>query len=318
MSDSRACQIARALVDLTAEQGDGDINAYLEHHLVDHVGQGDLWDDLGSLGRVVDRLDIEGLRGAVLKYLFGRGPIPVAIAATVHAAHLAGTTLDRASVRLLGQARLTGRSAPNTEQPPTQIAWSRRWRRDPLSVPLTGHTDTVTGVAAVMLPDGRVLLATTSYDETVRLWDPATGAPVGDPLTGHTDTVTGVAAVTLPDRRVLLATTSHDRTVRLWDPATGAPVGDPLTGHTNEVSGVAAVTLPDRRVLLATTSHDQTVRLWDLDTRLCVRIFQLIEPGLSLAVVGSALVIATEGGLLLVDLQVVSGDGASPSRAIDL
>ena len=36
-------------------------------------------------------------------------------------------------------------------------------------------------VAAVPLPDGRMLLASASGDETVRLWDPATGTPVGDP-----------------------------------------------------------------------------------------------------------------------------------------
>ena len=67
----------------------------------------------------------------------------------------------------------------------------------------------------------------------MRLWDPATGTPVGDPLTGHTARVGAVAAVPLPDGRTLLATGSSDGTVRLWDPA--SPVGDPLTGPTNWV-----------------------------------------------------------------------------------
>ena len=64
----------------------------------------------------------------------------------------------------------------------------------------------------------------------MRLWDPATGKPVGDPLTGHTDQVFAVAFS--PDG-TLLASASWDDTVRLWDPATGKPVGDPLTGHTD-------------------------------------------------------------------------------------
>jgi WD40 repeat protein len=58
----------------------------------------------------------------------------------------------------------------------------------------------------------------------VRLWDPATGTPVGDPLQGHDGWVNAVAAVPLPDGRVLLASAANDRTVRLWDPATRAPV----------------------------------------------------------------------------------------------
>ena len=75
----------------------------------------------------------------------------------------------------------------------------------------------MTSVAFGAGPDGRLLLASASWDETVRLWDPATGAPAGKPLTGHTAWVSSVAFGAGPDGRLLLASGSEDRTVRLWD-----------------------------------------------------------------------------------------------------
>ncbi|CAG8884877.1 unnamed protein product, partial [Penicillium egyptiacum] len=63
-------------------------------------------------------------------------------------------------------------------------------------------------------------------DETVRLWDPVTGA-LQQTLEGYSGWVRSVAFS--PDGR-LLASGSDDETVRLWDPATGA-LQQTLEGH---------------------------------------------------------------------------------------
>jgi WD40 repeat protein len=125
---------------------------------------------------------------------------------------------------------------------------------------LSGHTGALLGVA--FSPDG-TRLATTSADQTARLWDIATGAHIRT-LTGHTGAVWGVAFS--PDG-TRLATTSSDETVRLWDTATGTHIRT-LTGHTSVVTGAAFS--PDG-TRLATTSNDQTARLWDTATGTHIR-----------------------------------------------
>ncbi|WP_433714488.1 WD40 repeat domain-containing serine/threonine protein kinase [Nocardia sp. CA-084685] len=122
---------------------------------------------------------------------------------------------------------------------------------------LTGHTGPVLSVA--FSPDG-TLLATGSWDTTVRIWDTRTHQPVEQPLTDHDDQVYSVAFS--PDG-TLLATGSWDTTVRIWDTRTHQPVGQPLTGHTGRVNSVAFS--PDG-ALLATGSWDTTARIWDTHT----------------------------------------------------
>jgi WD40 repeat protein len=65
-------------------------------------------------------------------------------------------------------------------------------------------------------PDSRIL-ASTSDDGTVKVWDTATGQELRT-LRGHTKAVWGVAIS--PDGRTL-ASSSLDGTVKLWDLADG-------------------------------------------------------------------------------------------------
>ncbi len=73
----------------------------------------------------------------------------------------------------------------------------------------SGHTDAVTSVA--FSPDGKTALST-SADQTLRLWNVATGQPIRT-FQGHTDFVTSVAFS--PDGKTALSA-SEDTTLRLW------------------------------------------------------------------------------------------------------
>jgi WD40 repeat protein len=76
-------------------------------------------------------------------------------------------------------------------------------------------------VLTIARPDGATL-ATASGDQTVRLWDVATGAARGGPLVGHKGLIRAVAFS--PDGK-LLASAGEDDTIRLWDVQTGKPTG---------------------------------------------------------------------------------------------
>ncbi|MFV2178329.1 WD40 repeat domain-containing serine/threonine protein kinase [Actinomadura sp. LOL_016] len=132
---------------------------------------------------------------------------------------------------------------------------------------LLGHTGSVSSVAfAPQSVDGRILLASGSSDEAVRLWNAATGEPTGQVLTGHTYGVLSVAFAPQPiSGRLALASGSSDKAVRLWDAATGETIGTPLTGHPGWVVSVAFAPQPvDGRLLLAAGVGDGPVRLWDV------------------------------------------------------
>ena len=117
---------------------------------------------------------------------------------------------------------------------------------------LEGHTDNVWSVA--FRPNGK-MLASGSWDQTVRLWNVNTGHLLHT-LRGHTDTVMSVAFS--PDGNTL-ASGSWDGTIRLWNPRNGK-LKRTLREHTNGISSVAFS--PDG-LTLASGSADTTIRLWN-------------------------------------------------------
>jgi uncharacterized protein YjiK len=102
-------------------------------------------------------------------------------------------------------------------------------------------------------PDGRTL-ASGSADNTIKLWDMASGRVLRT-LTGHANQVWSVAFS--PDGRTL-ASGSSDTTIKLWESASGELLRT-LSGHTNWVYSVAFS--PDGRTL-ASGSRDTTIKLW--------------------------------------------------------
>ncbi|MCA2649396.1 MAG: serine/threonine protein kinase [Microcystis sp. M065S2] len=123
---------------------------------------------------------------------------------------------------------------------------------------LTGHSDEVFSVA--YSPDGRYL-ASGSVDQTIKIWEVATGKELRT-LTVYSY-LYGADVVYSPDGRYL-ASRSDDKTIKIWEVATGKELRT-LTGHSGPVLSV--VYSPDGRYLASGGGlRDNTIKIWQVAT----------------------------------------------------
>ena len=143
------------------------------------------------------------------------------------------------------------------ENLPTESPTDDVTRDSRLRATLKGHTDFVSSVA--FSPDGR-MLASGSWDNTIRLWDPHTQQP-GLILKGHTNNVTSVA---FSANGVMLMSGSWDKTVRFWNPHIGKFITSTFSSRRSDetFTSVVYADAAGDNYISASGSTDNLVSLW--------------------------------------------------------
>jgi hypothetical protein len=142
----------------------------------------------------------------------------------------------------------------------------RLWVRETgkLKATLVGHSGTVRG--CVFISDK--LVASASFDRTVRVWDVASFACV-NVLHGHGSSINACA---VSPSGQMLASGSDDYSSILWEsPLDPQSASLQLHGHTG---GVNAVVFSPSDPILLSGSSDGTIRAWAVGSGHCLACFQ--------------------------------------------
>ena len=150
---------------------------------------------------------------------------------------------------------------------------------------LHGHFGTVRSLAMHPHPDPvQALLASGSYDKTVRLWDVRSGHTLAI-LRGNSKWLQALvftsAGAQLHDR--LLVGGSDGQNVRVWDGETGR-VLHTLRGHTSLTEKIA---FRADGAQLASAGWDQTARIWDLQSGQMRHVLDAHTGAVATAAIGS-------------------------------
>eukprot|EP00398_MALV-I-01_sp_L67-1_P000264 gene264-516_t len=127
------------------------------------------------------------------------------------------------------------------------------------------------------------LLATSSMDRTVKVWD-CEGHFCTHNLKGHGNIVT--RAVFHP-KKLQLVTVAEDFEIRIWDLNKGKSIAS-LKNHLATISAIRIFDCPhEDRCLLLSAGRDQVVTIWDLDTHKMIKqlpVFEACEDAIAIAV----------------------------------
>lgn len=129
--------------------------------------------------------------------------------------------------------------------------WRNRW---PSHIVLHGHKS---AIGSLSVSNDGTRIASGSYDNTLQIWDTATGASECNPI--HYSSAITAVAFSLTDSHLIFGSSEGELVVRRL--ATIETPGSILQGHTDSINQLAFSSDGTR---LVSASKDSTLRLWNM------------------------------------------------------
>ena len=126
---------------------------------------------------------------------------------------------------------------------------------------LNGHLSNVNDL--VLMNSERNLLASSSDDRTIRIWELNTYT-IKYVLNGHASYVYGLKQVSFDT----LSSSSWDKTIKLWNTTSGQLMRT-LTNHTDRMYW--SLDMLNDGLTLVSGSNDKTIKLWDWNRGECLK-----------------------------------------------
>ncbi|MFJ2174560.1 caspase family protein [Streptomyces sp. NPDC087851] len=133
--------------------------------------------------------------------------------------------------------------------------------------PFIGHTEYAM-VGALGRVGRNTVVATLSYDDTVRIWDLETASPLGPPLEGFArmgPNLTRTAPLFGQVDGVPVVVIATSRDVRMWDATAMCPVGEPLCGVDRSLVSADILRFSHGGAVVVTVAADGVARTHDLE-----------------------------------------------------
>ncbi|KJJ84623.1 protein kinase [Candidatus Omnitrophus magneticus] len=144
---------------------------------------------------------------------------------------------------------------------------------------LSGHIEEVTHVNTIIRDTGEIIVTSSSYDKTVRVWQIGLDNQIKVlTLEGHEDYVKHAHTIIKNTGEIIVTSASADRTMRVWQIGLDNKIKVlTLVRRSYNINHVHTIIKDTGEIIVTSASDDKTVRVWQIGRDNQIKVLKLKE-----------------------------------------